>query len=156
MSGMLRRDEAATFPLQYSSWNWPQLHMMWVPWWSLNYYIRLGCHPNLNDSTNKMLLPNSRTHGRDSINVRSFFCCDWQHYFTMDYIKTRPRKHHSKLIGTAFLKDTEIRIIQTMTEGKVSRVVIKIPILTRTSGIIPTSSISSPKYTVEKIEVQIG
>lgn len=144
----------------YTSWNWPQLHMTWVPWWShmwpdseLLCKIRM---PSKSQwlSTNEVMLSNSWTHSRDSINVWSIFCCDWQHYFTMDYIKTWPSKHHSKLIRTALLEDAEIWIFQT--EGKVSRVVIKIPIQTRTSGIIPMSSISSSKYIVEKIEVWIG
>lgn len=145
----------------YTSWSWARLLKECLGRvtfaLSLNYSIRWELPPKPQWLTaSEKLLSNSWTHSRDSINLWPFFCCDWKHYFTVDYIKTWPSRHHSKLIGTAFLKDTEIRIIQTMTKGKVSRVLIKIPVLTRTSGIIPMSWISSPKDTVEKIEVQIG
>lgn len=53
-----------------------------------------------------------------------------------DYsIKTLPNKQDTKLIGTTFLKDTETGIAPARTEGKEGKM-IKIPMLTRTSGII--------------------
>lgn len=53
-----------------------------------------------------------------------------------DYsIKTLPNKQDTKLIGTTFLKDTETGITPARTEGKEGKM-IKIPMLTRTSGII--------------------